>query len=221
MTSLDQIALANGTDKSSRIHDYCQKYERYLGLDRMAPLRILEIGIHEGASLRMWRDYLPNAQIVGIDILAGCKANEDTKGRISVEIGSQTDARFLHAVAERHGPFDMILDDGSHHQSHVIASFKELWDSVKPGAIYVVEDACTSYWPEFGGGLKRQGSTIEFFKSLIDDVNFFGQMQDAIHPAHARRDDGLIRQFSEGGCLGTTMESIQFLNSIIVMRKRS
>lgn len=42
MTSLDQIALANGTDKSSRIHDYCQKYERYLGLGRMAPLRIKE-----------------------------------------------------------------------------------------------------------------------------------------------------------------------------------
>ena len=70
-------------------------------------------------------------------------------------------------------------------------------------------------------GLPAQGYGIQFFKSLIDDVNFFGQMQDAIHPAHARRDDGLIRQFREGGCLGTTMESIQFLNSIIVMRKRS
>ncbi len=92
---------------------------------------------------------------------------------------------------------------------------------MKPQGLYVVEDTVTSYWPEFGGGFRGPGTMIEYFKSVINEVNFWGHKQDAIHPAHARRDDGLIRQFKDDGCLGTTVEAIQFLNSIIVLRKRA
>lgn len=62
----------------------------------------------------MWREYLPNAKIVGIDILPSCKAYEKADDRVHVEIGSQVDAEFLRSVIQKHGPFDMILDDGSH-----------------------------------------------------------------------------------------------------------
>lgn len=220
LKSFDEIALAAGTDKASNIHGYCEKYERYLGLDRNAELLVLEIGIYEGASLQMWRDYLERAKIVGIDINPACKRYEDLPGRIHVEIGSQDDAGFLSIVKAKHGPFDMVLDDGSHLQQHVIASFRSLWDAVKPGGIYVVEDSVTSYWPDYGGGLKKPDSMVEFFKAIVDEVHFFGEGQKTLSPPHARRDDGLIRQFEGRECLGTTVESIQFLNSIIVLRKR-
>ena len=66
--SLNDIGLETGTDKSSRAHDYLGYYENALrGLSRID--RILEIGVHEGASLRMWRDFLPRARIVGLDLL--------------------------------------------------------------------------------------------------------------------------------------------------------
>lgn len=220
MTSLDDIALARGTDKASHIHGYCDKYERYLGLDRQAELTVLEIGVYRGQSLAMWRDYLERSKIVGIDIDPACRQYANPLGRVHVEIGSQDDPEFLAQVVAEHGPFDMVLDDGSHLQAHVIASFKSLWSAVKPGGLYVVEDTVTSYWPDYGGGLRKPGTMVEFFKALVDEVSFLGEMQTTLSPPHARRDDGLVRQFAGRDCLGSTVESIQFLNSIIVLRKR-
>lgn len=220
MKSFDQIALETGTDKSSRCHDYCSKYERYLPLSRDGAHTIFEIGVAQGQSLAAWRRIYENATIVGIDIDPICARFHDPGQRVHVEIGSQEDEAFLADIVAKYGPFDMILDDGSHLQHHVITSFKALWGAVKPGGVYVVEDCSTSYWHDYGGSLKGARTMVEFFKDVVDDVNFLGERQLFVEPAEARRDDGLIRQFEGRGCYGSTMESIQFLNSMIIMRKR-
>lgn len=220
MQSLDDIALRTGTDKASFCHDYCQKYERYLHLDRLAELRVLEIGVQEGASVAAWREFFENSTIVGIDINPKCSRFHAPENRVHIEIGSQYDENFLRSVAAKYGPFDLIIDDGSHLQKHVIYTFGVLWPTVRPGGVYVVEDSVTSYWEEYDGGLKEPSSMIEYFKGVIDEVNFFGEKQRMRQPTQARHDDTLIQQFQGRACLGTTMESIQFLNSIILMRKR-
>ena len=140
MKSLDQIAIDKGTDKSSLIHNYCVKYEKYFPFDRNAEIKILEIGIFNGQSLLTWREFYPNAIIVGIDIEPKCKQYENTDQNIFVEIGSQTDYGFLKRVTDKYGEFDLILDDGSHLQSHMIASFEFLFDFVKNQGLYVIED---------------------------------------------------------------------------------
>lgn len=217
--TLDEIALRCGTDKSSAIHDYCRKYERWLPFDRKAPLTILEIGVFRGESAAMWRDYYPNAKVVAMDINPGCVEYHQPEQRIHIEIGSQNDPAFLFHLAEKHGPFDLIVDDGSHLQHDVITSFLNLWFYVKSNGVYVVEDACTSYWPSHHGGLKLPHTMVEFFKGLIDDVNFFG-LELSTHPSHARRDEWLIQQLGDSPCYGKTIESIQFLNSLILVSKR-
>lgn len=220
LKSFDEIALAAGTDKASNIHGYCQKYERYLPFDRQKPLTLLEIGVLSGASILAWSEFYPNARVVGVDINPDCAQFHDEDRNITIEIGSQADGAFLQHVAEQYGPFDLIVDDGSHLQNHVIFSFECLWPWVKAGGVYVVEDSVTSYWPDYGGGLRAPGSMVEYFKAIVDDVNFNGEKQTTLSPPHSRRDDGLIRQFGNRPCYGKTMESIQFLNSIIMMRKR-
>jgi predicted O-methyltransferase YrrM len=141
---------------------------------------------------------------------------------MKVEIGSQFDAEFLTKIKTQYGPFDMILDDGSHMNEHVIYSFEHLWDSIKPGGVYVVEDVCTSYLPYYGGGRYLEGTMMEYFKGITDEVNFFGETLENFHNANARREDKLVEQFEAKGYnyIGTQIESINFLNGIIIITKR-
>ena len=191
MRSLEKIAYTLGTDKSSRIHNYCVKYEKWLPFNRLEPINILEIGVLQGHSLLTWREYYPNAKVIGIDINPECKNHEDIDNNIFVEIGSQDDPDFLKYVIDKFGPFDMILDDGSHMNSHIIFSFLNLIDSLKSEGVYIVEDSCTSYWEEYEGGFRKSGTAIEFFKNMVDDVNFNGQLQENFWCVHARREDFL------------------------------
>lgn len=220
MGELNDIAKKNGTDKSSLIHDYCVKYEKYLPFKRDDKLKILEIGVLNGSSVKTWKEYFFNSEIVGLDINLKCKQYEED--RITIEIGSQFDSEFLKYVAEKHGPFDMILDDGSHINEHVIFSFNNLFKYVKSKGLYVVEDACTSYWNDYGGSAKGPHTMISYFKERIDEVNFGGEWVEGGDNIHARKDDVLLNQFKRKGYdfIGTQMESINFLNSIILITKR-
>lgn len=220
MSNLNEIAKKYGTDKSSDVHNYCNKYAKYFMFERYAEIKILEIGVLDGNSLKTWKDYFYNAKIVGIDINPDC--SQYVEERISVEIGDQTDPEFLKKVVEKHGPFDLILDDGSHMNDHVVFTFKELFPTLKNGGTYVVEDCGTSYWESYGGGRYKEDSMIEYFKGVVDEVNFFGEWQEDIDVLHARREDLLIPQFERKGYnyIGTGIESLNFLNGIIIITKR-
>jgi len=216
--TLDDIAIKYGTDKSSLIHNYCVKYEKYLPFKREDSIKLLEIGVLKGGSLSTWSEYFPNSTIIGVDINPSCKQYE--KDNIKIEIGSQVDKDFLKTVIETYGPFDMILDDGSHLQSHMIKSFEILFPHVKQQGVYIVEDTCCSYCDEYEGGLNLQTTSVEYFKKLIDDVNFKGHYS-SIQPNVARREDYLIQKvidFKEN--IRTDIESINFMNSIIIINKR-
>ena len=137
MSTLDILAKSYGTDKCSETHNYCVKYEKYLPFNRWDDLKILEIGVLDGKSLLTWRDYYYRSHITGIDINPDCKKYSGE--RISIEIGSQADNVFLNEIMREYGKFDMILDDGSHMNSHIIYSFEHLFESVKSGGVYVIE----------------------------------------------------------------------------------
>lgn len=219
MNTLDNIAKSYGTDKSSEVHNYCIKYEKYLPFNRYDPLKILEIGVLNGKSLKTWKDYYYRSHILGIDINPECKQYEEP--RISVEIGSQADNVFLLDIMREHGPFNMILDDGSHMNSHMIYSFEHLFESVKSGGVYVIEDIGCSYWEDYEGGYLKPTTSVEYFKRLSDDVNFRGLMNYNSPNVHARREDWLtdLSQQNQIGCR-TDIESINFLNGIIIITKR-
>lgn len=216
MRNLNDIAKFYGTDKSSDIHNYCVKYEKYLPFERYEELNILEIGVLNGKSLKTWKEYYPLSKILGIDINPECKQYEES--RISVEIGSQADNVFLNEIMRTYGPFDMILDDGSHMNEHVIYSFEHLFESVRSGGVYIIEDIGTSYWDDYGGGIDFPKSSMNYFKKLTDDVNFRGVINFNKPNVHARREDWCSENVADD-CL-KNIESINFLNGIIIITKR-
>lgn len=217
---LDSIGKKYGTDKSSEVHNYCVKYEKYLPFERQEYLKVLEIGILNGESLKIWKEYFYNSYIIGIDINPECKKYEEDK--VIVEIGSQVDQDFLKIISEKYGPFDMILDDGSHMNEHVIFSFEKLFPYLKSKGVYIMEDTCCSYWPPYGGNMLQSNTIIEYTKKLIDDVNFRGlENIDDQKRVWWRREDILtpVSKRKQPDCR-TDIESINFLNSITIITKR-
>jgi hypothetical protein len=188
--NLDVLARYYGTDKSSHTHGYTRLYSRHFAPRRLAVRRLLEIGVGGtdswsgyatsagGQSLRMWADYFPNAEIVGIDIYAKAIGGP----RINFEQGDQSDLGFLRELIEKHGPFDVVIDDGSHVGRHIRASFAVLWPALTPGGIYVIEDLRTAYDPNYEGGPPgTPGTAAELIKGAVDDTLFGGS--DAASPS--------------------------------------
>lgn len=175
--TLAEIARAHGTDKEG-VHHYAAAYSRHLEHLRDMPIRLLEIGIggyadptSGGESLRMWKEYFPHAQIVGLDIYDKTALAAD---RIAIVQGDQSDPDVLDGLAARYGPFDVIVDDGSHLSTHVIASFRGLYRHLADGGIYAIEDLQTSYWERYGGSseVDRQGTSMTFLLGLVNGLNY-------------------------------------------------
>ena len=133
------------------------------------PVKMLEIGVLTGGSLEIWQRYLgPTATIVGADIASLARQNAPD---FKIHIGDQADADFLRKMVEKSGPFDIVIDDGGHTFDQQRTSFDVLYPLLNDGGVYIVEDICTSYWDEFGGGVGAPASFVEYAKSKIDDLN--------------------------------------------------
>jgi hypothetical protein len=174
--SLRDLAVAMGTDKEGA-HSYTAAYERLLGPMRERPITLLEIGIGGyadpgmgGASLRMWKAYFPQAHVFGLDVEDKSALAED---RITILRGDQGDPAFLADLATQHGPFDVIVDDGSHRCEHVITDFTALFPHLRDGGIYAIEDLQTSYWERYGGSIEpgHPGASMTFLQRLTDGIN--------------------------------------------------
>ena len=133
---LQTIFKRYGTDKTQ--HHYAVPYAKFFANIRELPITFMEIGVKEGKSLASWQEYFPNAKIIGVDINPKCSAFQND--RVKICIGDQSDKQFLKQVSNEHGPFDVIIDDGSHEGFDQQVSFNCLWDNLNPGGIYVIED---------------------------------------------------------------------------------
>jgi hypothetical protein len=192
---LKALARLARTDKWGA-HRYAQHYATHFQCFRKKRLNILEIGVggydnpkYGGESLRMWKNYFPKAMIYAIDIYEKSAHQEE---RIKIFQGSQANEAFLKDVCEKTGPLDIIIDDGSHVNEHVITSFKVLFPLLKNGGIYAVEDTQTSYWPRMGtdelGGdsenVNNRNTTMGFFKSLVDGLNHSEYLKPDYQPTY-------------------------------------
>lgn len=141
--SLLEIATRHGTDKAE--HGFCEIYEKRLESRRFEPLKILEIGVFYGGSLRMWREYFPNAEIHGVDLdVHRCGEIEGvTLHKLDV-----ADQRALKKLCEDFGPWDLVIDDGSHTMKHQQLTFLTVWPHIKPDGFHVIEDLHTSFLPK-------------------------------------------------------------------------
>lgn len=208
-SSLAEIAVKHGTDKQSIAHFYADHYSREFRHLRDEPIVLLELGIggyadpyRGGHSLRMWEEYFPKAQIVGLDYYT--KLGMDTS-RIKTYAGRQDDPRVIDRLVERHGPFDLIIDDCSHEMAPTIESFHLLWPHLKPGGIYAIEDLETSYIDTWGGSAEwyAPNTSVRFLTDLINGLNDapgheMTEVERQIESIDCYRNLAFIRRWDDG-----------------------
>ncbi len=183
---------------------YFDIYDRHFArFQNKAPV-MLEIGVYHGGSLGMWKEYFgPGAKIIGVDINPRAKRFADEQ--VTIEIGDQSDRTFLRQLRASYPRIDILLDDGGHTVEQQRVSFEEMFGAVAHDGVYLIEDAHTSYWAEYGGGLREEGSFIEFCKCLVDDLNAW----------HVREWEG--KDPSE---VAKAAHSISFYDSVVAIEKR-
>jgi hypothetical protein len=137
MTELCKIAIKYGCDKEpSNYHHYTPFYYE---LFKNKPVKkLLEIGIFRGSSLRMWRDFFPEAEIFGLDINTSCLISEDRIHSYYCDAGNEDSLNAISTKLE--GNFDIIIDDGSHFIEHQILAANTMPKYLAASGIFIIED---------------------------------------------------------------------------------
>lgn len=183
---------------------YFEIYDKHFSRFRGQPINIVEFGVSQGGSLRMWKNYFGDkVNIFGVDINPNCKQFEEPG--VKIFIGDQEDRSFLRELAQALPPIDILIDDGGHTMKQQIHTFEELFPLVVANGVYLIEDLHTSYWREFCGGFKRKGTFIEYSKNFIDQINAW----------HSHQPNRLsVSEFTK------SVHSLHYYDSVLVIEKR-
>lgn len=184
-TPLCKKAYDFGTDKCpQRAHGYTPVYYRMFNDKRETIKKVLEIGIgyewkrnmdhyQWAASLRLWRDFFPNAHIYGIDIKPEVIKQDD---RISTYLCDATDEQQLQNLIKTIGSdIDIVIDDGCHHTDCQIKTASLLMPLLQKDVVYLIEDVA----------MNRK---IKRGLSEYDVVNMDNEPMPRKHPKRVSRD---------------------------------
>lgn len=205
----DELALKYDCDKAID-HDYARFYaEIFAPINNDGP-RLLEIGVGGyadplagGASVHMWHHLLPGWSIVAIDIT---RKELSWPDHVTFVCADQSNPDQLDHIGKKYGPFDVIIDDGSHVNQHVRASLLGLFPYLKEGGTYVIEDVQTSYLGAYGGSLSRDAdTTANLARDLFDFVNAAELPSDFPIPAAFRH----------------SVEEVRFRHNVVGIRKKT
>jgi len=221
MRSLAELYNQHEGKTSDKWELYLREYDRLLSPYRESSISLLEIGIQNGESLEIWSQLFANAKkLVGCDINQACGDLAFSDPRISVVIGDACAEQTKNAITKQSKSFDLIIDDGSHKSADIVKTFLLYFPMLREGGVFVVEDLHCSYWQEFEGGLFYPHSSISFFKTLADLVNYE-------HWGVSKTPASLISGFEKkyditaDDQIFSQIHSIEFLNSVCVIRKES
>lgn len=149
---------------SSYFVTYHELFEQY----RNKPITFVEVGVLNGGSLFMWRDYLGDqARIIGIDFNPEAKKWESHG--FEIFIGNQADPAFWSQLYATIGNVDVLLDDGGHTYEQQIVTAVSSLACIKDDGLLVVEDTHTSYFKKFG--YPSRHTFMQWCKNVIDAIN--------------------------------------------------
>lgn len=204
MNDLEKYFTENKGGLLHKWKHYFEIYDRHFSRFRGTHVHVVEFGVYQGGSLRMWKQYFgPKSKIFGIDINPHCKKLEEEQ--IEIFIGDQEDRRFLKSLRREIPKIDILIDDGGHTMKQQINTYEELFPYIDENGVYLCEDLHTSYLPRWGGGYKRPGTFIEYSKNFIDYINAWHSVETSTLR---------VTEFTK------SVHSLHYYDSILVIEKR-
>jgi hypothetical protein len=153
---------------SIKYDNYFPVYEALLQKYVGQEVTIVEVGIFNGGSLFMWRDFFgPQAKIIGIDL--NPDAREWEQHGFEIYIGDQSSEVFWRNLFQKIGKVDVLIDDGGHTNHQQIVTTHCAIQNINDGGMLIVEDVHTSYFREFGN--PSRSSFMSFARQIVDSVN--------------------------------------------------
>lgn len=195
--TLSDLARSCGTDKGPQFHNYTEYYHELLSPLRHKPISLIEIGVDGGESIKMWSEFFTDtkSRIYGVDV----HDKKGDLGRGKFFLGDATQPNLVFDITNETGPFDVILDDGSHYSEDQKKALELWWPHLKPGGLYIAEDLHTSW---------------SYPWTIPDSVSFVHYLQGWIDRC---------MELGAGHCgvpTETDIEEIVFRKSLVVIKKR-
>ena len=229
MRTLDEIGISYNTDKASLFkdprddatkvgNDYLRHYDRNISNLRHEPALVIEMGIGygdaAGSSIRMWEEYFTHRhmRIVAADIdevhrnWAG--------GRVAVEIGDCGSAEFLNALGSKYPNADIVIDDASHYWIHQVAACRVLFNYLRPGGLYIIEDIGTSFHESVRAIYGAPGGPDAYAFVLALATRLVGHR--GAHPLVAQLPD-----CSGDVALLDAIDSVEMTRGTVIIRKKA
>ena len=167
MSSKSYQAFQNSPYRSYKHSTYFSVYDKVFSPYVGQKITFIEIGVLEGGSLFMWREFFgPQARIIGVELSPQAKRWEDDG--FEIFIGSQSDPDFWKKLSEQVGDIDIVLDDGGHTYEQQIITAECLLPHIRDGGLLVTEDTHTSYMEGFGF---RNRSFVKYAMKMVDRIN--------------------------------------------------
>ena len=151
-----------GSDKCSDWHNYSTFYDFIFSEDREKDLKIFEVGIYGGSSVRSWKEYFKNSQIYCGDVNRNYFVNED---RIQSFFCDQDRPESIREMWEnetlKDTDFDIIIDDGNHEYIPNINFLENSYYKLKEGGFFIVEDLTLSTLNSFREKIEGLGEVLK------------------------------------------------------------
>jgi len=199
---------------------YLDKYEEKFSKYKTFPIKLFEIGIENGGALEIYSKYFPEAKLIlGCDKNRDCEKLQYDESNIKIIIGDVNNEKIKNEIIE-HSKFDIIIDDGSHGSIDTVSSFCNYFNYLKDDGLFIIEDLHCSYWEKWGGGIFYPVSSINFFKKLVDIINYE-------HWGIDKKKNWLLRGFAFNYKIDfekialDQIHSIEFVNSLCFIKKKS
>jgi cephalosporin hydroxylase len=147
--SLIELIDNSKTDKNT-LHSYIELYEKLLCSQKETAKNVLEVGIYNGGSIKLWRDYFVNAQVYALDIIHENKIWDKIKNDQRITLYTSTDAYndniFKTKFLDTGLKFDFMLDDGPHTLDSMIKFIKLYSQIMTEKGILIIEDVQSIEW---------------------------------------------------------------------------
>jgi len=220
MESLKNLYKNHSGKVSDKWTIYLNEYEEKLKEYQQLPIKFFEIGVLNGGSLEIFSKYFSNAKIIlGCDIDQKCNELKYDQTNIKLIVGNANDEKIKKQITQ-YSQFDIIIDDGSHNSNDIVKSFCNYFEHLKDGGLFIIEDLHCSYHRQHRGGIFYPISSINFFKKLVDVINYE-------HWGVEKKKNWLLRGFAENYKMDIndlvldSIHSIEFVNSLCFIKKKS